>query len=288
MQTQPHRDLRFFPVPEDRARRRLSAQQVRDFNARGYLAGLPVFAPDEVVRNRAAFDDLLAQAARLGMHNYQLTNYERMCACIHDLVTAPALLDHVADILGDAFVCWGTHCFCKMPGDPKAVTWHQDATYWNLSPSKTVTAWLAIDDADVGNSAVRVIPGSHLLGPLPMRQSRDDENNALWLTTDGAEGHGAAESMCLRAGEISLHTDLLLHDSLPNTSTRRRCGLAIRYCTTDVRIAGGGGRSAVICRGVDPEGYWQPMPRPDGDTITATTVPVETSVSRAVDAYARP
>ena len=59
MQTQPQRDLRFFPVPEDRPRKRLTLDQVRAFNQRGYLAGLPVFTPDEVVRNRATFDALL-------------------------------------------------------------------------------------------------------------------------------------------------------------------------------------------------------------------------------------
>ena len=48
-----------------------------------------------------------------------------------------------------------------MPGDGKTVSWHQDASYWPLTPSKSVTLWLAIDDADTENAAMRVIPGSH-------------------------------------------------------------------------------------------------------------------------------
>jgi len=39
----------------------------------------------------------------------------------------------------------------------------------------------------------------------------------------------------LKAGEISIHSDLLLHGSEPNQSKRRRCGLTLRYCLTSVR-----------------------------------------------------
>ena len=45
----------------------------------------------------------------------------------------------VEDIVGPNIIAWGTHFFCKMPNDPKVVPWHQDASYWPLTPSKTVT-----------------------------------------------------------------------------------------------------------------------------------------------------
>jgi len=39
----------------------------------------------------------------------------------------------------------------------------------------------------------------------------------------------------LTAGQMSIHSDLLLHGSGANESDRRRCGLTLRYCTADVR-----------------------------------------------------
>ena len=36
-----------------------------------------------------------------------------------------------------------------------------------LSPARTVTVWLAIDDADEENAAMRFIPGSHDKGEIP-------------------------------------------------------------------------------------------------------------------------
>jgi ectoine hydroxylase-related dioxygenase (phytanoyl-CoA dioxygenase family) len=46
------------------------------------------------------------------------------------------------------------------------VPWHQDASFWKLSPARTVTVWLAIDDADEENAAMRFIPGTHDKGEI--------------------------------------------------------------------------------------------------------------------------
>ena len=39
----------------------------------------------------------------------------------------------------------------------------------------------------------------------------------------------------MRAGQISLHSDWILHGSEPNRSNRRRCGPAMRCLSSDVR-----------------------------------------------------
>ena len=71
------------------------------------------------------------------------------------------IIDVGSDLLGDTVVLRHSHLFAELPGDPKRVSWHQDASYWPLTPSRVVSAWLAIDDTDVANSAMQVIPGSH-------------------------------------------------------------------------------------------------------------------------------
>jgi len=53
---------------------------------------------------------------------------------------------------GPDVIAWGSHFFCKQPHDPRKVAWHQDASYWPLTPARTVTVWLAIDDADIANA----------------------------------------------------------------------------------------------------------------------------------------
>ncbi len=67
------------------------------------------------------------------------------------------------------------------------------------------------------------------------------------------------------AGEISLHSDLLLHGSEANRSNRRRCGLTLRYCPADVRAGLGWNAKGVIVSGEDPTGHWANPPRPATD-----------------------
>ncbi len=255
------RDLRFFPADHTDPRT-LTPDQIAHFNERGYIAPLDVFSPEEIAVHRAAFDGLMEEAGG-GDNSYSINGWHKTHAAVHDLVTEARILDYVEDLLGEDLVCWGTHYFCKMPGDGKQVSWHQDASYWPLTPSKTVTVWLAIDDADAENGAMQIIPGSHLHGQIAFQESRAEENNVLNQTAvDPLQYGDAPVLLALRAGQISLHTDLLLHGSEPNTSNRRRCGLTMRFVPAEVRALNGWNGNAVVCRGTDEEGHWQHWPRP--------------------------
>lgn len=260
------RVMRFFPVASGQPTRRLGAEQIAGFNRQGFIPRIPIFTPAQADDNRAAFDRLLGLFRAAGKDSYAINGFHGACASIWDIATNPLILDCVQDLLGENVVAWGTHFFCKMPNDGRTVAWHQDAPYWPLTPTRTVTAWVAIDDADEGNAAMRVIPGSHLLGPLRTRPSRPEERNVLSTTLDQAAGSAPPVSLCLRAGEMSLHSDLLVHGSVANPGPRRRCGLTIRYAAVEVRSTAGWQRNAIICRGRDPEGYWQHRPRPEGDS----------------------
>ena len=256
------RDLRFFPVQND-APTTLTPAQIEQFNARGYIAPLDVYSPEEMSVHRAAFDELMEEARNGGGNGYSINGWHRTHAVVHDMVTEARILDYLQDLLGEDLVCWGTHYFCKMPGDGKRVSWHQDASYWPLTPSKTVTVWLAIDDADAKNGAMQIVPGSHLHGQIAFEQSRAEENNVLNQTVvDPLDYGGEPVLLALRAGQMSLHTDLLLHGSEPNASNRRRCGLTLRFVPAEVRALNGWNGNAVVCRGIDAEGHWQHCPRP--------------------------
>jgi hypothetical protein len=71
----------------------------------------------------------------------------------------------------------------------------------------------------------------------------------------------------MQAGQMSLHSDLLLHGSEPNLSNRRRCGLTMRFVSPAVRELKGWRRNAIITRGSDPSGHWPHNPRPSQDEI---------------------
>ncbi|QDT17449.1 phytanoyl-CoA dioxygenase family protein [Alienimonas californiensis] len=258
-----NRDLRFRPGDPTTATA-LSPEQVAAFNDRGHVAPLPAFEPAEADRIRAYFDGLLAQALAAGKDSYSLSTAHLSHGGVYDLLTHPTLVAYAADLLGEHVVGWGSHFFCKMPGDGTAVGWHQDASFWPLSPSHAVTVWLAIDDADEGNGCMRFLAGSHHSGHLTYRESTPEDHSALNQVVPNAEQYGTEVLDELRAGTCSVHSDLLLHGSEANPGPRRRCGLTLRYCSAGVRAGQGWNAKGVVVRGEDPSGHWANPPRPAG------------------------
>lgn len=256
------RDLRFHPCavahPE-----RLTAAQVADFNRDGYLAPFRIFDTGEIADIRRYFDQLLERTLAAGGDSYSISTAHLRYGRVYDLLTDPRIVSYVKDLLGDDLIGWGSHFFCKMPGDGKRVSWHQDASYWPLTPSKAVTVWLAIDDTSVENACMRFIPGSHWFGHLTYSLTENDESNVLNQVVAGAEQLGAPVDNQLAAGEISIHSDLLVHGSEANTSSRRRCGLTLRYCPAEVRAELGWNAKGVIVSGCDPTAHWANAPRPE-------------------------
>ena len=261
------RDLRFFPLGVD-APRQLSTEQVRQYNEQGYVFPIDIFSQSEIEEIRRYFDDLLPKAMEAGWNSYELTNWHKHCRGVWDIVTDSRIIDVMEDMLGETVILRHSHFFAKLPGDGMRVSWHQDASYWPLTPSKVVSAWLAIDDSDVGNGAMQVIPGSHLNAQVAFRDSAADERNVLNQTVEHPEAFGEPPvALELRAGQISLHSDWVLHGSEPNQSNRRRCGLAMRYLSKDVRAYNGWNENSIVCRGVEPSGHWADHPRPEGEQI---------------------
>jgi hypothetical protein len=256
------RCLKFHPAASGSALGVLTEEQLAGFNEHGFVKGLRIFDADEITGIREAFDGILARVAAAGGDSYSISSAHLSYALVYDLLTDARIVARVRDLLGDDIIGWGSHFFCKMPRDGKSVAWHQDASYWPLSPSKTVTVWLAIDDADVENACMRFIAGSHWKGHLTYRPSSPEEHNVLNQTVDNPEQYGSEVIDDLVAGEVSIHSDLLLHGSEANHSDRRRCGLTLRYCTPDVRAANGWNAKGVVVSGRDVDGHWGNPPRP--------------------------
>ena len=261
-----NRDLGFHPV-DNATPEMLSSAEIERFNSDGYLKGYRLFSETEIGDIRQQFDGMLERVLASGGHSYSIISAHLKSSMVYDILKHPKLRAYLTDLLGNDVVAWGAHFFCKMPGDGKIVSWHQDASYWPLSPSKTATVWLAIDDADTGNACMRFISGSHHFGHLTFRMSEASENSVLNQTVENVDQYGTPIDVTLNAGEISIHSDLLLHGSELNHSNRRRCGLTMRFCAAEVRAEYGWNREGVFISGGDPSGHWTDNPRPPLDLI---------------------
>jgi len=256
------RDLKFYPV-ENSSPQALSTSQIEHYNTRGFIAPLDVYSPTEIADIRGYFDQLLERVVAEGGNSYSISSAHLKYGPVYDILTNPRIVEYISDLFGENVIAWGSHFFCKMPHDGKTVAWHQDASYWPLSPSKAATVWLAIDDADIENACMKFIAGSHHFGHMTYRESDSAEHNVLNQSIDNAEQYGEVVYDQLRAGQVSIHSDLLLHGSEANDSSRRRCGLTLRYCAASVRAGMNWNEKGVQVRGTDATGHWANNLRPD-------------------------
>ena len=202
----------------------------------------------------------------------------------NELVRHPAILDAVEDIIGPDIICWTTNFFIKEANSPAFVSWHQDSTYWGLSTDEVITAWLALTDAPIESGAMKFWPGSHKMPQLEHRDTFDDENllsRGQEVAVDVPEEQGVL--IPLAAGEISLHDVKLVHGSAPNETNRRRVGLAIRYIPPHVKQIKVRD-SAMLVRGVDSHGHFDPEPNPVADVDAAAVAAHDDAVQRQVAA----
>ena len=233
----------------DRQTRRLTAEEVKQYHERGFVKNLPLFDEAGVQALQTEFMknvDKVPEEVDL----YRVNNWHKANRWFYDLAHTPAILDYVEDLLGANFHLWAAAFFIKFPHDESTVPWHQDARYWAIDPRKTVTVWLAAFDTDKENGCMRVVPGSHRWGDLPHEdipgspawdkntkpEERRKQKYVLWQRIDpNSFSEDDAVDMDLKAGEISLHDDDLIHGSTGNPSDRMRAGITMRYCPTEVK-----------------------------------------------------
>lgn len=243
----------------------MSDNSIRQFYRKhGYHFPIPVLSSEEARecrRNLEAFE-----AGHQGLpERYRFKTY-LVWTWLDELIRHPRILDAVEAVIGPDILCWSNDFFIKEPNDPAFVSWHQDATYWGLEPPEVVTAWLGFTDSTHDNGCVRVIPGSHLRGQIEHYDTFGKDN----LLSRGQEvlvevDEREAADIELSAGEVSLHHVLMVHGSGPNTSSDRRIGVAFRYLPTHVVQTAGVRESAMLVRGVDEYGNFDPEPRPQAD-----------------------
>ncbi|MEM7020328.1 MAG: phytanoyl-CoA dioxygenase family protein [Pseudomonadota bacterium] len=260
--------IEFFDADPAKAKT-LTPDQVEKFNKDGYISPLDGLSQQATADSLTYFDSLLDRIRDMNdrRNAYSIMGYQNRCRGIWELAQTPLFLDYVEDLIGPDIICWSTHYFCKQPNDIKRVPWHQDATYWPVRPTKTVTIWLAIDDVTEENAPMRFLPGTHRGGKYDWKPATGEF--VLAQEIEDAADYGEPFDNILKAGQLSIHASTLIHGSEPNHSDKRRCGLTFRYIPSDCGVKEGAERvlaDGIVCRG--KAGNWKRTERPPNDDIS--------------------
>ncbi len=124
---------------------------------------------------------------------------------------------------GDARLYW-EQAVCKPPQARTELPWHQDNGYTPLVPEEYVTCWLALDDAELDNGCLWVIPGSHRQGTI----RHHNGPGPFRVGHDGPDADGLPVPVA--RGSVLVFSSLLMHRSGPNTTDRHRRAWILQYC----------------------------------------------------------
>lgn len=234
--------------------KRLTIEQIEEYETDGFTCPVPVLNPDEVREARAAIEAFEAKTGRTLDYPEKSKSY-LLFDWADRLVRHPAVLDAVEDLIGPDILVYHTTMWIKDAGTPQYIAWHQDGTYFYLDPALHVTAWVALSDASVEAGCMHVLPGTH----LDDWHHHDDDTSPDNLILRGQAIYGKYEGetgvpMPLKAGEMSLHHTKLVHCSHPNRAADRRMGFGISYIPAHVKDIGATPGSAMLVRGADRHG----------------------------------
>ncbi|EIN02798.1 phytanoyl-CoA dioxygenase [Paraburkholderia hospita] len=241
----------------------LTEAQIAHFKQHGYVYPMRAISAQEAAEYRRVIEQYEASSGEDVNKTLKIKGHLALPAIV-ELARRPAILDAVEDLIGPDIMLFGASIFAKNGRDPRYVSWHQDSTYFGLTPHEEVTVWVALTPANSVNGVLRVLPGSHSGPGLKHVETYAKDNMLAKGQTLVGIDEALAVEMPLQPGEFSMHHERTAHSSLPNRSDDRRIGFAFFYVPAHVRSASGR-RRATLVRGVDRFDHWDPDTLPEYD-----------------------
>ena len=242
-------------TPLRRPFRRITEQQARSFNEKGFFALEDAIDRHTVARVIAEIDPHEAEMeafvrAQPGKR-LMISEADGISFTIHlvkqsqflrAFSAAQVFADLCHDLIGPNVRLYWDQAVYKKPEYPKLFPWHQDNGYTFVEPQAYLTCWGALTDATIDNGCPWVIPGGHLRGTLKHRAS---ETGFVCREDDGAE----ATPVPVRAGGIVVFSSLTPHRTGPNVTKDARKTYILQYAPEGARVAS---RTPAAASGMTP------------------------------------
>lgn len=251
--------------------KRLTDEQVTQYRRDGFVSPVRMLSPAEAPEARRELEAMEAEQGG-ALRGLARTKFYLRYPWAFRIATHQAILDAVEDLIGPDILLYQNTIWAKNAGEDSHVSWHQDNTYFGHEPCEVLSVWVALSPSRPESGSMRFLPGSHRLGQLPVRHEVQDGNmlsSGQVADFDSAKFEPVATS--LEPGEASIHHAFLIHGSPPNRSHDRRLGITFVYHPPSVRQIGELRTSAMLVRGEDRYGTFEPEQPPlsadDPETI---------------------
>lgn len=166
------------------------------------------------------------------LQNSLLTDIHHRAEIVREYYYRGPLVDAAEQLIGPNIKGATSQLTFKLRGNTMAFGWHQDNSYGELDPYNSLTTLTALDDTDVSNGCLWIVPGSHQQGQVEPGLSLANKKAEVAVALSVDETQSIPVSM--RAGEAIVFHCWMLHKSEGNLSLDRdRRILFMRYADAD-------------------------------------------------------
>ncbi len=231
--------------------RSLTQEQIDTFRSEGYIPIGKLIEDSDLEELRSEYDrtfdearestlyrNLSADGGAAQRHDEgaeeEMLQIMQMCErslAFRRLLYHEPILDIAEDLIGPNIQLFHDQALFKPAHHGGPIHPHQDNAYWRCLPANLVSCWLTLDDVDVDNGAMHLLPGSHLAA---MGHERGDV-----LLDAGTPDPAESRVVPLPAGGALFHHCQTLHFTPPNRTDRQRRAFAIHFMTPGTRSPGG-------------------------------------------------
>lgn len=256
----------------------LNREQQEFYRENGYLLVKGVFSRDEAAAYRREAHQLIERISRerdvdatWGSARQAGTMAGAMTETVlqhcHDvqfhsaaftrLIVDERLTAAVSEVMGSANVqLHHTKLFVKPPAKGSPFPMHQDQPFFPHERHTMMAAIIHFDDAPLEKGCVRVVPGSHKLGPI------EHVEEGGWHLPFEQYPLESAVACPAEAGDVLLFNYLTIHGSGVNTSDEARTTLLVQMRDPSDPPSNDEHRSrgqGMMLRGIDPLQVPQPI-----------------------------
>ncbi|MBV6646045.1 MAG: phytanoyl-CoA dioxygenase family protein [Cyclobacteriaceae bacterium] len=228
----------------------IQEENIRFYKDYGFLIANEIFSEDDVNTlnqevigiasgKKGAVEGILEDAENIPenelIKRYTAIHFpHKLSPLIKEYARHSYITDILSKLISPNVKCLQSMFFIKAPGK-KGQSWHQDEYFIPTRDRSLTGAWIALDDADVSNGCLWVIPGSHQEGVI---RKRIDNNDANFADLEVADLKPYTEKDFLKVevkkGSVIFFNGYLLHMSLQNNSSDRyRRALVCHYSSAE-------------------------------------------------------
>jgi phytanoyl-CoA hydroxylase len=258
--------------PSARSAAELSAsEQKAYYEEQGYLVFPELLSAAELETLRSALGEVLAEAEGLTASNDKFSvtqndddswsvrrifNPTAHHQAFHDLVFNSKILVVVENLIGPDIQLHHTKLNLKPPSNREArFEWHQDYPFFPHTNFDLLAVMIYLDDSTEENGCLKIVPGSHKLGPRNHLFAKDGAFSSQLEDKSVVNDPSRWLKVPVPAGGMELHHCNMLHSSTANRGTKPRSAMVIQYRAADNAELGGSKDrvgNGLQVRGVNP------------------------------------